>query len=268
MNVAEPKTYASEAAHAYWPDGRPCYNVPYKDKKRAGQMRRVTITDIRELKLIPSSTTILKVMAQPGLAYWTKTQIAKAAFDLRPGDSETQDEWVDAVLEKAEKNMSVARDKGSEIHGVIEKYLGLIAVGITPIQGIDDPNNAYIHAARRSLQEIGVFRFPWHSEKSFASPLGFAGKIDLHGEDWVVDFKSIDNLEKRFDYPDRCAQIASYLMGKFGTLEGKRGWNIAIGTNEPGTYKIREWSPDELAYGWKLFSACKTLWGVINRYET
>jgi len=262
MNVAEPRTYASEAGHFYSASGEPRYEVPNKSKP--GEMRPATVRDARIHGWLPSSTTILKVMAQPGLQYWTKTQIAKAAFDLRPGESETQDEWMDTVMEKAEKNMSVARDKGSEIHGVIERFLG--AGGIISYE--DFKNSPYIDAATRSLEEIGVWDSPWHSEKSFASPLGFGGKIDLHGEDWVVDVKCIDRLDKKFDYPERCAQIASYLMGKFGTLEGKRGWNIAIGTNEPGAYAIREWSPDELAYGWKLFSACKTLWGVINRYET
>lgn len=262
MIAQESKTYASESGHFYWPDGRPCYEQPCKS--RPGEMRSTTLKDARKLGLYPSVSGILSIQSKPGLDNWKKEQVARAAWALpNQLDYELEKPFVDAVLELAESQMSKARDLGTEIHGAIERYLrDVLEFGST-----EDPCNAYsahISAAISALMDFGAWGHPFRAERSFASPLGYGGCLDFCTDTHISDFKCVDSLEKKLDYPERCAQLAAYSMGVHNKMV--RCANVFISTSEPGQYLLREWTMDELEWGWNLFMACKHLWEVSNRY--
>lgn len=276
MIAQEPKTYGSESGHWYFPDGTPCHQVPYADKKRAGELRNTTLTDARKMGLYPSVSSILGVMAKPGLDNWKKEQVAWSAFDMI--NEEERCEWcVEKVLEIAEARMSSARDLGTEIHGAIERYLSEFqkhGEDAYPLGHLE-----HVKAAVDALKELGVWGQPFSSERTFASPLGYGGTIDLSGKNWVVDFKCVDNLEKKLDYPDRGAQLCAYDIGFMkdtdafhpdvmnATWSDSKLANIFISTSEPGKYLIKEWSTEEKEYGWSLFQAAFSLWKIVNRYS-
>lgn len=263
--------FASEACHAYDRDGNPQYFVPYKDKKRKGEMRPTTLRDIKENGWYPSVSTILKMIPKDGLTPWIKRQVAEAAFDITPGEMESKEEYISMLVREANDRMSTQREKGSRDHGEVERYFRMLS---QPSHLIPSEvefiylNSAPINAVKTALDKLGMARQRVSSEKSFACPLGYGGKIDLSGYDepWIVDFKFVSHLDKKLDYIDRCAQGAAYLFGKYGQLENCRFANIFVST-EDYIFQIKEWSQEELMHGWNVFWACFELWKILNRYD-
>lgn len=266
MNASEPKEYASESGHFYWPDGRPCHEQPCKS--RPGEMRNTTLRDARKLGLYPSVSGILSIQAKPGLDNWKKEQVAKAAFAYPYNDGvQDEQEYVEFVLSSAESQMSKARDLGTEIHGAIERFLKnpQYMPGYDFVTPDPDDHPDHVMAAVNALIEFKAWGQPFRAERSFASTLGYGGCLDFCTDTHIADFKVVDSLSKKLDYPDRNSQLASYSMGVHGKLV--RCANVFLSSSEPGRYLLREWTKEELEYGWALFLAAKKLWEVSNKYE-
>lgn len=283
MLTSEPKTYAGEAQHWYWPkSGEPCHQLPYKDKKRKGELRNTTLRDARELGLYPSVSAILGVVEKKGLDGWKKEQVAKAACSIdwwsddRNGASEfeTESRIIPLILQTAEAQMTKARDLGTEIHGAIERYLqGAPNLGDWSIPDEWD-HSLHIKAAVAALKELEVWGQPFSAERTFASPLGYGGTVDFQSELIIVDFKCVDRLDKKLTYDDRVSQLCGYFVGnsKFpkqaeGLLYKARLVNCFICTSEPGEYLLHEWPEEDKERGWLMFCRCFDLWKIINRYD-
>lgn len=276
MIASQPeKQWASESGHYYWPDGRPCYEVPNKSKP--GEMRGTTVRDARKMGLYPSVSGILKVMGKgDALTNWVKKKVAESAWSLgyykTPGEVASKDEYIEGVLAYAEEQMSKQRDIGTADHAEVERYFADLA------HSQEHPEQTYIpkgvsravETSISALNQLGVDVRHLDSEKSFASDLGYGGKIDLSGrfDRWIVDFKFVNRLEKKKDYIEKCAQGAAYLVGKWGpgSLAGGRFANVFIET-ETYCFEVREWSALELARGWRVFESCFSLWKILNQFD-
>lgn len=274
MIVSE-KTYGSESCHAYTKLGEPRHCVPYKDKKRKGELRPTTLRDIKENGWLPSVSSILGVMAKKGLDGWMKEQVANTAWDFTGRGDWPMGDWAKLVLEEAEARMTKARDLGTEIHGAIERFLERIAPAFNkpeqtyiPIH-IPDSHSEHVGAAVAALKELGVWGQPFSSERTFASNLGFGGTIDFSTSNLIADFKCVDRLDKKLTYDDRCAQLCAYFMGfgNFYKWPNCRLVNIFISTSEPGKYLIHEWSTEDKERGWTMFQQCFALWKTLHRYD-
>lgn len=278
MIASEPKPgKIGESQHWYTRDGKPAHDQPNKSKP--GETRPTTLRDARTQLLLPSVSSILGVMAKKGLEGWIKTQVAEAAVAeaLDKGICNDQ-EFVAAVLERAESQMTKARDLGTEIHGAIERYLDFISDEFEDTDKIQLAHWAHIKAAKNALKELGVWGQPFSSERTFASPLGYGGTIDFKSGGLICDFKGVDSLVKKLDYPDRVAQLCAYCAGGYAPwrsdfmnpedmVSNFRLVNIFISTSNPGEYLIHEWSQEDKEHGWSLFKACLNLWKVANRYD-
>lgn len=270
--IAE-KVYASESqSHYYDRSGRPVHTQPNKSKP--GEFRNTTLRDARVQDLLPSVSTILKVMSKDSLTPWIKKQVAKAAYNVP--SLESQDEWVDYIVRKADEQMNVAREVGSEGHGAINRYFEhYMELGKEPLD-YTDAHPGLINAVILALNEFGVSGVPMRTENSFASLLGYGGCVDLSGYSrhfekpsfhWIVDFKVVDRLEKKLDYMDRCAQLCAYSRGLFPEeeLSQVRLANIFVSSTDY-TYFLREWSDEEKRKGWEIFSCCLNLHRAISGY--
>jgi len=103
----------SESSHWYTPTGEPCHHVPYKDKKRAGEMRPTTLRDAKSMGLVPSVTNLLNIIANPQLQRWKQAQLLLAALTLPRMDGENEDDYVSRVIADAEAFVKQASDIGS-----------------------------------------------------------------------------------------------------------------------------------------------------------
>jgi hypothetical protein len=230
-------TFASEAGHWYAQDGTPAYEVLGKD----GSPRKTTLRDARKLDLVPSVTTIIRCAAAPGLEKWKRDN----------------PDW--------EKLSGDARDIGSTIHGCIECHFS----------GEYNKHAETYHAhVMGALDRLGGWcgldnLLP---EKSFAHPLGFGGKCDIHKKvlpfpGFVADFKTKDFGEEwqPATYENHSMQLAAYREG-FG-MPNARGAIIFVSTQVPGLSRLVEVSQYDLGLGWRMFRGQLDYWQAKNDFQ-
>ena len=249
-------------AHYYTQEGDPRHFIPKKDG--TGD-RPTTIKDARKEGLLPSVTTIIKVMNKPALDQWRMGEVAKAALAYTPAsDAEPLDNAIANVLASAEANMSVAADFGSEFHGHIEALLSggsEVCHSVTPNMDI-----AFEQAKEFLLKADRIIA----SEKTVIGD-GYAGKFDLICEmderETLVDFKSRKpsggKLRPYFD--SDAVQLAAYraALGR-RDLRCMSALFSSDGKVEP-TFIV--WGEDELAKALEIFRALQQVWILTNDYD-
>ena len=99
--------------HLYTRQGEPVYEMPYADKKRAGETRSPTIADARKLNLLPGVTDILSIVDQPGLNIWKIDMHILAAL-THPRDGRPVDDLIPEIKENAREFSRVAMDLGTK----------------------------------------------------------------------------------------------------------------------------------------------------------
>ena len=258
--------YSSESGHWYTQDGEPKYEMPYADPAKG--MRPTTLRDARKLNLVPSVTTILGVPAKPFLNQWIIEQHLEAAFKtaIPIGGTLDYDEiyaaWKKQVREKANEISERTASEGSTIHGYVEGYY----TGGDIVSAKAEP---FIDAVEDALhREFGAQL--WHSEKSFAHPYGFGGKVDLHSDQVLVDFKTKDtdkiDFKKPMAYDENIMQLAAY---EHGLIRNDRLMaNVFIGRELVGGEAVVkvEVHENSLPY-WERFYHLMEYWKLKNGYD-
>ena len=240
---------ASESQHWYDKSGKPMYTVKAKD----GADRPTTLRDARKMGLVPSVTTIMSVMAKPGLEAWKMNQMMMAALTLPRAPDEPEEQFIERIQKDSKEQAKRAAERGTSIHEALEKfYEGVLYYEHHEHQmGVDAAMQAH----------FGIQN--WKTETAFASELGYGGKLDLHcmdGEGIVVDFKTKEFTDpaKIFLYDELPMQLVAYRMG----LDKPRARcaNVFVSVTQPGLVHIKEWTEDELMRAWNMFGALKQFW--------
>jgi hypothetical protein len=196
----------SESGHWYTKEGNPAYTIERADGKG---MRNTTLRDAKKLGLLPSVTTILSVAAKPGLQNWLQQQAILAALTLPRKENESENDYLERVLNDSKAQGRDAADRGVYIHGVLESFFDGILLESIP---------EYCRNAENALKASFGNRL-WISEKSASHELKFGGKVDLHTKGdkvkgipgAVVDFKTKETpLEKVVPYDEHIMQMAAY----------------------------------------------------------
>jgi hypothetical protein len=227
----------SESYHWYYPDGRPCYELP---KKTGGGMKNTTLADARELGLLPGVSTLLKVLHKPALQDWIIAQAVKAVLDTPRMEGEDNNTFVDRVLVTEriqDQEAKKAADLGADIHDALEEA----------IQGRPYPDKfrPYVLPVLDKLQEMG--KVVW-SEKHLVGS-GYAGRADALLDDGTTltlpDFKSTKSMPKKESWIDHRMQTAFY-AACLGNVADRHivTANIYISTVNPGevaVFKQEDW---------------------------
>jgi len=249
---------SAESVHWYGQDGSPQYTVKAKD----GSDRPATLRDARKFNLVPSVTTVMKIMAKPGLDVWKNEQLLLAAMTLPRKETETEKEFIARIVADSKETGKQAAEKGTRIHESIERWY----VGEKDVE----------HLEIAKAFELAVFLHfktdpfeKWKTEISFTSPLGFGGKVDLHittGLGIVVDAKTKDfGPDDKVDaYDEMLMQLAAYRQG----LErpNARCANVFASRTHPGLIKVIEWSEEDLQKGWDMFQCLLKFWKIKNNF--
>lgn len=238
--------FATSAGHWYKRDGTPCYEI----ESAKGTMRPVTLRDCRKLDLVPSVTSVLRELAAPGLEQWKQRNILMAALTLPKYDGESLDDYAVRCIRDAGEQSKKAMQTGTDIHGEIEKvFLGKVIKSPTPIE--EKAQNVWGYVA----EHFGATG--WSAERSFASPVGYGGKIDLSGNSIVIDFKTKPVVEEgqKYAYPEMCYQLAAYAT----PLQCHRCVNIFVGVENNGITHY-EWTREEIATGYEIFLNTLAIW--------
>ena len=228
-------TAESNSAHWYTADGEPSYTRIAKN----GNVRNTTLADAKKEGLLPSVTTIINVLAKPGLDRWKQEQVLLASLTLPRGENEPEADWLKRVTEDSRSTGKNAMDRGTAMHNVLEAYFNQVYMPEYP---------SYTQRTEQALREHFGDQF-WVTEKSFAHELGYAGKCDLHSDEGiVVDFKTKESLKNAEVYAEHMMQIVAYAYGLGMPLA--RGAICFVSEDET---KIVEISQEDLQTAWKKF---------------
>jgi len=244
---------ASESNHWYTRDGAPMYTVEGKD----GKQRNTTLRDARKMALVPSVTTILNVMAKPGLVAWLQQQVLLAALTLPKRQDEPESEYISRIVSDSKEQGRAAADAGTDIHESIQRfYEG------RPI----DKHHRHVDSCAGVLaQKYGVQR--WVCERAFAHELGFGGKVDMFCDGIVLDIKTKEFApgDKIDAYDEHLMQLAAYRVG-IGAPDSACA-NVFVSRSHPGEVRIHEWSQEDLKRGWEQFCCLLKFWQLKNSHS-
>jgi len=262
-------------SHYYTQDGTPRYTVPKKDG--SGE-RSTTIADARKLKLLPSVTTVLQVLAKPGLDRWKLMQVADACYDDKITSTEWElEDYSREMIKRAFEQVDDAADLGTLIHKALECYFQRVDFNSLETVVIGDKTVG--------LHEICTDVEVWTEDNLVSiteSELclvdgkhGFAGLTDCvilkEGKHGILDFKTrkFDQIKGLKPYDEHPVQIAAYHMAKYGQItDDAIGCNLYISSTVAGLIHGIWYDAPKLRESWEIFKAALTIWKIQKNYQS
>ena len=187
-----------------------------------------TLREARKLNLCPSVTTVLDVLAKPGLEVWKRRQAVLAALTLPRMPDEPSEALLARIDADASRQAEEAATEGTAIHAAVEAGFAGAAV---PVR-----HRPHWQAVQRMLCDNFNGVTDWVSEKRFAHPAGFGGCSDLHSPSTgvVIDFKGSairSGQDKKLAY-DQNEQLGRLPVGAWPAL-------LALRQHLPGARRTR-----------------------------
>lgn len=264
MAILSSGNAAMKSSHWYCADGTPMHRMA---KSNGDGDRATTIADARKLRLLPSVTNVIGILAKPALDEWKLEQVAKACFDSQPQKDEPFDYYKRRVKDAAFEQVADAADLGTLIHQALDnafegkpwdpecsKYIA--------------PVLAWIH--EKKLKVTG------REETMVSASEGYAGRTDVFFT-WepllkgmgILDYKTKKTKpgEKVCSYLEHKMQLAAYAAVKYGpaNLPKVIAANVFISTTEIGRVEIIKTENLEIYY--ECFLHACALWRVIKEYD-
>ena len=224
-----------------------------------------SVEQVKDLRLLPGVTTILKICHNHFLSQWIMDQRDKAWFELERFEGETFKDAKSRVNKIANSASSKAKDKGSFVHAVFERYWKELITGKE--QEAFSSDNAYekkiFELARKIHKEYFPTLKPEHCEERIVGK-GYAGKFDLAGtfksHNVMIDFKTqtLKPGKEFFAYPSYWAQVAAYHHAHFKKQTGMLGFIILI-CPETLKWKVEFQDKETLSKSLSTFFNCLEL---------
>jgi hypothetical protein len=233
----------NEKAHWYrYPDATPCHEVPNASKP--GEMRPTTKADAKKLGLCPSVTTIDKVVNKPGLNKWLQEGLLLAYASLPRNPGETEDAFIQRVIEDADKQREDAAQFGTGVHDAIANHLNG--------QPYDSKYKPFVESFKTQIQLTEIEQV----EKSFAT-LQYGGRIDcvaqINGIQAILDFKTQEIKNGKLKvYRSWGRQLVAY-ADALGIFPTHKPINIVFNVKDANEIYVVNWTKyrDELLAEWK-----------------
>ena len=265
--------------HWYDTDGTPRYEV----KKKDGGMRSTTLRDARKHGWVPSVTTVMDIVGKPGREAWKVGKAIESAtiVDRRVGD--TYEEHAKRILSHSKQESEKAAKRGVYIHGELETYFHDIR-GKDHCPHPDSQSDiGKMCEATKFILDTNCGSQDWIAEDSFChKSLGYGGKLDLHSDEWVIDFKTKEfsgTKSKQLAFDSMAYQLIAYSKGLpirrdssgvgydlVSKMSDRRIANVFISADNPGHVVFHEWPEDKLEMYWHVFTSALKLWKYIKNY--
>ncbi len=259
--------------HWYTVDGKAAHSQPTKSKTAKNPNRPTTIKDAKALKLLPSVTSILKLIHNEPLQRWKYRKVVEACFNRPPVGDEELDGYTDFILNKAFDEADEAAQLGTKIHNCIET---LIKGGDT---AFDKSIIDYAESAINRVETLGIKVV----ESEFVTAnrhYGYAGTTDIAFRanerlTGILDFKSkrTKNDEPVVPSFGHAAQIAAYYASYWKEQWMECGFNLAVGyniyisTTEQGRIDVVKYDSQTLEKEWEMFEHACGIWRYKNSYD-
>jgi hypothetical protein len=210
ITAARPTDYSRP--HYYMRHGVPVFSVPCKS--RPGENRSVTIKDCRALGLVPSPTTVCRILHRHQLVQWLIEQACLAVLTTPRNPGEELDAFVERVIQTdrvQDEERDVAAERGKRVHEAIQDSFHFKPVDLDLLPLVN-----------QVMQEINKLGRVVATEKVIVGA-GYCGTTDciLEGNDiWVLDFKTCRKIPDQ-PYDEQRLQISAYAAG-VGNTGNKR----------------------------------------------
>ena len=207
-------------------------------------MRPTTIRDARELDLLPSVTTVLRVLEKPALTAWKIEQAVLAVMTTPRREGEEDDDFVNRVINveaQQDQERDAAAKRGRDGHQALEDLL----------QGrdIDEDLKPWVYPAYEHIKSTcGMVR---HTEHCLTGA-DYAGRTDSiwfagFGTWHILDYKFTKKLPdpKKGAWPEHRLQLSAY--GRAWLDMGNEParlmvGNVYVSTVDPGKFVVCETS--------------------------
>lgn len=165
----------------------------------------------------PSVTSILQVIAKPGLVNWAARQVAERAVRDLEGWGLLAQVDPQAAIEKLAQAPWTEKTKAGRLGSRVHQVAQVLAEGRGRVEvGPDDA--PYLAALRRFVAEHRP-RFLYTEAQVFSRRYGYAGTLDaiadLGDVPTLLDFKTSKGV-----YPEHHLQVAAYAHADFIGLDG------------------------------------------------
>jgi len=249
----------NESGHWYTYDGKPCHEVMKVDKSG---MTPTTLRHAKKMNLVPSVTSILKMLHKPALERYKMEQVALVCTTTPRLFNEGDDAFVKRVLatERQQDQEAIkAAQLGTDIHNAIE-------MAITG-KYYDEWLDVYVEPVMEVIKGHEIV-----ATERILTGDGYAGRCDLitvkDGKHRVWDFKSSKTPPEK-SYPEHRLQLAAYgqIVDYSGEADVSESCNIYISTTEPGKITVCDNDSDStnLAYH-DCFKHLVQAWQWMNGY--
>lgn len=260
-------TSQTESSHYYLPDGTPVH----------GDLRQA-----RKANALPSVTTILSVVAKPGLDNWKQETAILQSLTLPRLDGEEDPAFAKRVVEAGRTELQAAADRGTYVHTLAEAAIRGEAL---PFDKKYQPHWEALRFWAKSVYEVVEQETVLvnHDE-------GYAGRVDLiakigdedEHEVEVIDFKTrkfrkvgkfaegnpgactVGDPHKVDSYSTDLYQLAAYCYCHFD--EPVKCRNVYI---DPATGAIHDklWTEEDVADAYETFLAIAQVWRAEKNYD-
>ena len=251
-----------KAGHWYKADGTPAHRMLTAD----GSGERVTtIRDARRLGLYPSVTSILGIMAKPGLEKWKLNQVALATLRTPKADEESEEYWCNRVRNAAFEQVEEAADLGTMVHNALDRAMAG--------DEYDPEFRVYVEPIMEWKSETGILIVE-RELRLVNETHGFAGTADVlfrYGQNGIgiLDYKTRKTKpgEKVRAYDNQALQLAAYAATYWGEENIGRvlAANVFISTTEAGRMDVVK--HESLARDWEAFKLITALWRYVKGYD-
>src|SRR6185369_2244536 len=199
----------------------------------------------------------IRCAAAPGLEAWKQDQLLLAALTLPRLDGESEKSWLSRVKTDSRAEGKGAADRGTEIHGMLEKAKTGKHV---PMEFVPWVASVEVEVERKCGVQL------WKAEKSYAhNKYGYGCKIDLHSSEWLIDYKGKDDaVQDSLElYLEHLMQLAANRMA--AGIPRARCAIVFFGRQTPWA-KFVEAEEQELQRGWDCFESLLSFWQAKNGY--
>jgi len=245
-------------SHWYDREGNPRYEVQGKLGPKP-----TTLREARKEGWVPSVSTVWgDIVAKPMLNKWMQNELMSALWEEFHSAENMSGEQTYSVYEEQartrfSKKQQQVMNRGTVIHDHLELYFKGIKVS---------PEYEEIcHNVHQKLNEV-CDGGDWIAEHAFAHHSGYGGKIDLHNDEWVIDFKTKEFPDKpnvkKMVYDDYGAQLAAYNYGMGNT---RRIMNLFIDVGEG--HRVLEWEHEDTSRYTNMFKHALSLWKLVKKYD-
>tara|TARA_R110000737_G_scaffold172190_2_gene197697 strand:- start:422 stop:1180 length:759 start_codon:yes stop_codon:yes gene_type:complete len=251
--------------HFYKENGDPFHYVKMTSKEG---LRPVTIRDVRRLWkdgtfVVPSVTTILNIYDKSGLNNWRIDQHLNQAYDLDK-ESLTIEEYKKEIKRLTAIQLDLAPSAGTDFHKLMEDFVS----GNMKNNASDEDYMFCESVYQTILSETGSKNFK--TETNFSSDL-FGGQVDLHNDDWIIDYKTKQTADKfkpkKMIYIDHSMQLSAYRFGLNIPQAKCVNVFVCLEKNKPQIdFHIHD--EEQLKKGGKLFSLATKVWHIKNPKES